>query len=162
LTARTAATAGVLTVAVGLASCGGSSGSTATKTVTQSAAAITSTAAPATVASTSAAPVASSTAAAAPAPTKAKKAGTGSVPDYTPSSVVSKRPHSTVLRSPDSVTKIGTFYAGVLAKGGWRLMASSNSSFHANFTAHRANEGVNISVYPRGSGSGISISQHPQ
>jgi hypothetical protein len=164
--ARTAATAGVVVVAAGLAACGGSGGGAkATTTVTQTAAASSSTASPTATASSSAAAAStatSSAAAAAPAPTKAKTAGNGTVPDYKPSSVVSKRLHATVLRSPDSVTKIGTFYSGALAKGGWTLRASSKSSYHANFTAHRANEGVNISVYPRGSGSGITINQHPE
>jgi hypothetical protein len=84
------------------------------------------------------------------------------VPEYQPSSVVSESAYSTVLKSPNSIAQIGAFYSAALAKGGWKLRSSSKSAFHASFTAHRPNEGVTISVYPIGSGSGISISQHPE
>jgi hypothetical protein len=76
--------------------------------------------------------------------------------------MVSKSAYSTVLTSPDSVNKIGEFYRSALAAGGWHVTASSMSAYHASFTAYRSNEGVNVSVYSRGSGSGISISTHPQ
>jgi hypothetical protein len=67
-----------------------------------------------------------------------------------------------VLTSPDSVTQIGNFYKDALAKGGWQIRSSSGSAYNASFSAHRANEGVSISVYPRGAGSGISIATHPE
>ena len=83
------------------------------------------------------------------------------LPDYQPSTVVSKTAASTVLTSPDPVSKIGAFYTDALAKGGWQVMSSSTSAYHARFTASRSHEGASISVYSRGSGSGISISTHP-
>ncbi len=67
-----------------------------------------------------------------------------------------------MLTSPDSVSKIGSYYRAVLGQGGWQLRSSSNTAYSASFTAHRASEGVTISVYPRGSGPGISISTHPE
>jgi hypothetical protein len=67
-----------------------------------------------------------------------------------------------VLKSPDSVEKVGAFYKSALASGGWDTTSSSMGSFHASFTAHRAHEGVSISVYPGFGGSGISISQYPR
>jgi hypothetical protein len=83
------------------------------------------------------------------------------LPDYQPSTLVSKSAASTVLTSPDPVQKIGAFYADALAKGGWHVTASSMGPYHANFTAYRSGEGASISVYPRAGGSGISISTHP-
>jgi hypothetical protein len=84
------------------------------------------------------------------------------IPDYQPTTVVSRSSHSTVLTSPDSVSKVGAFYSDVLKKDGWEVRSSSVSAYHASFSAHRNNEGVSISVYPRGSGSGISISTYRQ
>jgi len=60
------------------------------------------------------------------------------------------------------VSTVGKFYAAALAKGGWQIRSAVNTAYSANFTAHRAGEGVNISVYRSGSGSGISISTHPE
>jgi len=67
-----------------------------------------------------------------------------------------------VLTSPDSVTKVGNFYKDSLAKGGWQIRSSSSSAYNASFSAHRSNQGVSISVYSRGGGSGISITTHPE
>jgi hypothetical protein len=93
--------------------------------------------------------------------TAAGQAATGKLPDYRPSTVVSESGTTTVLRSPDSVTQVGAFYRSALANGGWDTTSSSMGSFHASFTAHRAGEGVSVSVYPRLGGSGISVSQYP-
>jgi hypothetical protein len=97
-----------------------------------------------------------------PASPSADSPSAGKLPDYQPSTVVSKSAYSTVLTSPDSVSKIGEFYRNALASGGWHLTSSSLSAYHASFTASRSNQGVSVSVYSRGSGSGISISTHPR
>jgi hypothetical protein len=107
-----------------------------------------------------ASPAAASPAAASPAAGGAA-APSGQLPDYQPSTVVSKSASSTVLTSPDPVDKIGAFYKNALAQGGWHVTSSSMSAYHASFTASRSSEGASISVYSRGSGSGISISTHP-
>jgi hypothetical protein len=86
---------------------------------------------------------------------------TGKLPDYRPATVVSDSGTTTVLKSPDSVSKVGAFYRNALASGGWDTTAASMGSFHASFTAHRAHDGVSISVYPRFGGVGISISRYP-
>lgn len=143
-------------VAAGVAACGGAGGGPAAspaKTVTASA------------------PASQAPAVAPSAATPASSAGDGSagasastsakLPDYRPSTVVSDSGSSTVLQSPDSVAKIGSFYRSALASGGWVTTSSSTGSSHASFTAHRAHEGVSISVYPRSGGSGISISRYP-
>jgi hypothetical protein len=84
------------------------------------------------------------------------------LPDYQPSKVVSKTSASTVLESSGSVRTIGEFYAGALAKGGWHVISSSVGSYHASFTAYRGDQGASIAVYPRGDGSGISVSTYPR
>jgi hypothetical protein len=132
-------------VALGVAACGGSSGSSTT-TVTRSAASSAQTRATVT-----------QTQSAAPA----TQAGT-ELPDYKPSTVVSKTAGSTILTSPDDVSKISAFYHDALAKGGWQTMSSSTGPDHASFTARRPGQGVSVSVYPRGSGAGISVTVHPQ
>jgi uncharacterized iron-regulated membrane protein len=161
---RTSAAVGAALLLLGLAACGGSgSGSTAaqvTKTVTQGTSASTasgSAGAPATTSSTQAA-------APEPAPDNSNRAADngGAIPDYKPSSVVSKSPYSTALTSPDSIAQVGAFYASVLEKDGWQISAKATSNYSASFTAQRTGEGVTISVYPRGSGSGISVSRPPQ
>jgi hypothetical protein len=96
-----------------------------------------------------------------PASGSASSPSADRLPDYQPATLVSKSAYSTVLTSPDSVSKIGEFYRNALATGGWQVTASSMSAYHASFTASRSNEGVSVSVYSRGSGSGISISTHP-
>jgi hypothetical protein len=168
---RTSAVLAASALAIGVAACGGSSGGStggsATKTVTvNQGVPPASQSAPA--ASQSGPPASQS----APAATQSAPAGddnsgsTGkpnaAVPEYRPASVVSKSKYSTVLTSPDSVSKIGSYYQGVLANGGWQLRSSSKTPYSASFAAHRASEGVTISVYPRGSGSGVSISTHPE
>jgi hypothetical protein len=116
--------------------------------------------APGTGSPAAASPAAASPAAASPAGGGAAAPG-GQLPDYQPSTVVSKSASSTVLTSPDPVDKIGAFYKNALAQGGWHVTSSSMSAYHASFTASRSSEGASISVYSRGSGSGISISTHP-
>lgn len=75
--------------------------------------------------------------------------------------MVSSTASSTVLTSPDSVTKVADFYKAELPKDGWHVTSSTIGTYSATFTATRGNEGANISVYRSGSGSGISINTHP-
>ena len=142
--------------AVGLTACaapGGTPAATVTKTVTQ--------AAPADQAS-----AAGNSAAAAPSSgsnggtSAAETSAAGRLPDYQPSSVVSRSEFSTVLTSPDRMSKIGTFYQNALATGGWHVASSSMGPLHESFTAYRGHEGASISVYVRWGGSGISISTY--
>jgi hypothetical protein len=147
------AVASLLAAGVAACSAGGGGSAAPTKTVTASAPA-------------SQAPAASSAAATPASSANDTSAGasastTGKLPDYRPSTVVSDSGTTTVLKSPDSVSKIGEFYKNALASGGWDTTSSSMGSFHASFTAHRAHEGVSISVYPRFGGAGISISRYP-
>jgi hypothetical protein len=150
------AAAAAAVLAIGLAACGGINGPGASPTATVTATAPASQASAANSSATPSPSHAADAAAAASADT------TGKLPDYQPSKIVSKTSTSTVLTSPDSVAKIGAFYAGVLAKDGWHVISSSAGSFHASFTVSHDHQGASISVYPRWGGSGISISTYPR
>jgi len=139
---RTSAVLAASALAIGVAACGGSSGGSdrgsATKTVTASQ--TTGQNAPA---ANQSAPVAAQSAPVVTqqAPTaddNSRSAGksNAAVPDYQPESVVSKSRYSTVLTSPDSVSKIGSYYRAALAGGGWQLRSFSNSPWNASFTPH--------------------------
>lgn len=145
-------------VAVGLAACAGQGSAPAaspTKTVTATAPASQSAASSPAATTTTPASGSNGTSPA------ANTSGKGTVPNYEPSTIVSKSAVSAVLTSPDPVSKIGAFYQNALAKGGWHVLSSSSSAYSASFNATLGGEGVSISVYPRGNGSGISISTHP-
>jgi hypothetical protein len=177
---RIVAAAAVAVAAVGLTACAASGGTPAAApatTVTQTAQASPPPAASSHTAAPGPAPAASSpTAAPGPAPAASSPTATpsapaggpagsssaGKLPDYQPSTVVSESEYSTVLTSPDSVSKVGQFYRNALATSGWHVTSSSMSAYHASFTADRSHQGVSISVYSTGSGSGVSISTHPR
>jgi hypothetical protein len=144
-------------VAAGVAACGVTVGGSAASPAKTAAASAPASQAPA--ANSSAATPAASANDASAKTTSASP--TGKLPDYRPATVVSDSGTTTVLKSPDSVSKIGAFYQNALASGGWDTTSSSMGSFHASFTAHRAHEGVSISVYPRFGGAGVSISRYP-
>jgi hypothetical protein len=142
--------------AVGLTACaapGGTPAATVTNTVTQTAPASQASAAGN---STAGAPSSGSNGTSSAVDTSA----TGRLPDYQPSTVVSRSEYSTVLTSPDGVSKISTFYQKALDTGGWHVASSSMGPYHASFTAYRSHEGASISVYFRLGGSGISISTY--
>ena len=152
--ARISAAVAAAFAAVGLTACAAPGGTpAATVTVTQAAPA-----GPASAAgnSAAAAPHSESSRGTSAADTSAA----GKLPDYQPSTVVSKSEYSTVLTSPDRVSTIGTFYQNALATGGWQVASNSTGPFHASFTAYRGHEGASISVYSRWGGSGISISTY--
>jgi hypothetical protein len=155
--ARIFAAGAVAFAAVSLAACTAPSGAPAaapTKTVTQSA-------------SANHAAAASSSTAAPSGPAEGSNgtvdtSSTGKLPDYQPSTVVSKSMYATVLTSPDPVGEIAAFYQKALGTGGWHVLSTSMGPYHASFTAYLSNEGASISVYSSGRGSGISISTHPR
>lgn len=133
-----------------LAACGGSSTTTVTATPTAAAPTV-ATQAPTTQAAS---------------PTTTSSGGGAAQPKriavYHPSTVIKQNNFALVLRSPDPVSKVGAFYKAQLAQGGWQIRSASSNAFHANFTARRDGEGVTIAVYPTGSGSGVTVAEHPQ
>jgi hypothetical protein len=141
-------------VATGAAACGVTASAPAASPAKTAAASAPASQAPAARSSASASSAGNTSA-------KADASTTGKLPDYRPATVVSDSGTTTVLKSPDSVSKIGAFYRDALANGGWDTTSASTGFFHASFTAHRAHEGVSISVYPRFGGAGISISRYP-
>ena len=106
---RTSVVVAASALAIGVAACGGSNDASGTKTVTvvQS----TSAGSQNTPAGSQNTPAGNKTA---PVETQTVPAGessaTGAVADYQPASVLSKTASSTVLTSPDSVSKIGSYY----------------------------------------------------
>jgi hypothetical protein len=163
---RAAGLLAVFALAIGVSACGGSSGGSTGGSASKTAAAKQSR--PAKTASSSASAPASTSASATSAAaasgsgaSASKSNATTTVPDYKPSSIVSKHGGSTVLSSPDPVAKVGAYYKGALAKGGWQVRSAVVTAASASFSAHRAGEGVTISVYPNASGSGISITTYP-
>jgi hypothetical protein len=150
-TSTFASVAATALLAAGLAACSvdtGGSAASPVKTVTATA--------PASHGSGSAAAASQDNGAAGSSASTAQK-----LPDYSPATVVSESSTTIVLKSADSVGKVGTFYKSALTEGGWDTTSSSMGPFHASFTAHRGNEGVSVSVYFLLGGSGISISRFP-
>jgi hypothetical protein len=150
----------VLTVwlVAGLAACGGG-GDRATKTVTAQAQATT-TAAPAGGVTTTKTVTVQAPATTTAAPVKSSGGG-GALATYKPSAVISDAGGSETITSPDPVSKLTAFYARQLRKGGWTITSQTVTDYSGNFNAQRGNEGVHISTYTRGSGSGATISTYP-
>ena len=119
---RTSAVLAASALAIGVAACYGSSGGSdrgsATKTVTASQ--TTGQNAPA---ANQSAPVAAQS-----APVVTQQAPTAD--DNSRSAGKSN------AASPDSVSKVGSYYRAALAGGGWQLRSFSNSPWNASFTAH--------------------------
>jgi hypothetical protein len=150
----------LLAAAATVAGCASSSSTTTTTQTTTTAIA------PATGTPTTAAPTTTTappSTSASSTSTPQSSAGSGSassvegVPAYQPSSVVSQAPHSLVLTSPDSVTKVGAFYSSTFAGNGWATVAKSVSRFSATFVVKKGNESVSLVVAPHGSGSNVAI-----
>jgi hypothetical protein len=143
--------AAVAALAIGVAACG-SSGGGASKSDAGSAK-------PASDSASTAAPAPT---AAAPAPVSAPKAGTqsASIPEYQPSSVISRSPGHVQLSSPDSVTKVGDFYKQALDRGGWHISSDASSPYSVNLVAQRSSEGATVAIASTGRGASISVSDY--
>ncbi|MFD6228687.1 hypothetical protein ACFWFZ_17645 [Streptomyces sp. NPDC060232] len=68
---------------------------------------------------------------------------------------------STLLRSDDSVSKVGAFYVDALAREGWTTVSKYQGEYSVNIVAKRGNEGVTVQVSPTGSGTSVSITTYP-
>lgn len=95
------------------------------------------------------------------APTESPGGSIAGIPFYQPSHVVSHAEQTALLSSPDSVSKVNGFYVSELNRGGWTTLNKSTSSYHGSFTIRKSTQGANLSIYPSGSGSRISISTYP-
>ena len=95
------------------------------------------------------------------APTESPTGSLGGIPYYQPSRVESHTERTALLSSPDSVSKVNAFYVSELDRSGWTTVSKSTSPHHGSFTVKKSTHGANISIYPSGSGSRISISTYP-
>lgn len=83
------------------------------------------------------------------------------VPTYPGATVVSHTGGTTLLRSGDSVAKVGSFYVDTLAREGWTTVSKYQSEFSTNLVAKRGHQGVTVQVSPTGSGTSISVTEYP-
>jgi hypothetical protein len=136
--------------AAAVSGCGSSSSSTTTTTTT-------SPATPATTATAATTPA--TTATSSPASTSSSS-GLDGVPAYQPSSTVSRAPHSLIIASPDSVTKVGSYYSSTFAGGGWVTVSKTVTPYSASFTVKKGGQGASVVVSPKGSGSSVAITSY--
>jgi hypothetical protein len=127
-----------------LTACGSSSSTTSTKTV----------AAPA--APAPAAPTAQAT----PTAPSSSSSNPDGVPTYKPSTVVSQAPHSLIIASPESVSKVSAYYSSAFSGGGWVIVSKTVTPYSGSFTVSKNGGGATVVVSPKGSGSTIAISSH--
>ena len=137
---RTGATLSCLAVAAILTGCGSST----TTTPVTALAAVTTTA----TTTTAATPTESSSALSSP----------DGVPAYEPSTVVNEAPGSLRIISPESVTRVGAYYASTFAGEGWVIVSKTVTFGGASFTVSENGQEATVSVYPTTSGSGVLIS----
>jgi hypothetical protein len=140
-----------------LTACGSSSSATSTKTVAAPAAP-TAPAAPA--APTAPAAPATPTAPTAPTAASSSSSNPDGVPTYKPSTVVSQAPHSLIIASPESVSKVSAYYSSAFSGGGWVIVSKTVTPYSGSFTVSKNGGGATVVVSPKGSGSTIAISSH--
>jgi hypothetical protein len=81
---------------------------------------------------------------------------TATFPAYQPATVIALR-STTVLRSPDAVTKVAAFYIGALRRGGWRAATSNPGGRSAKLVARKGPQTATITIVPAGRGSSITV-----
>jgi hypothetical protein len=65
-----------------------------------------------------------------------------------------------VISTPDSVTKVASYYSSAFAGGGWVTVSKTVTPYSASFTVTRGSQGGTIVVSPRGSGAQVAISSY--
>ncbi|HEX9033350.1 MAG TPA: hypothetical protein VF834_16040, partial [Streptosporangiaceae bacterium] len=94
-------------------------------------------------------------------PAASSPASSGSLPDYTPSTVVSRAMGHVQLTTPDSVRQVTAFYDRALSQGGWSIISASKTTYSTNITATRGHTGTTLAIASAGSlGTSISISTY--
>lgn len=94
-------------------------------------------------------------------PQTSPQAGAADIPDYQPSTVVSRVAGSTVLHSPDSVEKVSAFYLDFIDESGWQTLSKNTTPYSVDVTVQKAGKGASISISPSRGGTTISISNYP-
>jgi hypothetical protein len=90
----------------------------------------------------------------------APASSSGKVPVYKPASVVNNAPHSLILSTPDSPTKVSAFYSSQLGGHGWTTVSKTVTPTSASYTVKKHGRGASVVVSPKGSGSTVSISTY--
>jgi hypothetical protein len=93
-------------------------------------------------------------------PTSAPASATD-IPEYQPSTVVSKAAGSTVLHSRDPIDKVSAFYLDFVNAGGWQTVSKSTTPYSTSLTIKKPGKGASISIAPTQGGTVISISTYP-
>ncbi|MBO0822803.1 MAG: hypothetical protein J2P27_02965 [Actinobacteria bacterium] len=83
------------------------------------------------------------------------------IPFYKPSHLEFHAGRSALLTTPDSVSKVSSFYVNQVDKTGWTTVSKSVTAFSGNLTVKKPGQGATISISPSGSGSRVSISAYP-
>ncbi|MBV8347045.1 MAG: hypothetical protein JOZ49_05765 [Mycolicibacterium sp.] len=83
------------------------------------------------------------------------------IPEYQPSTVVSKATGSTVLHSPDPIDKVSAFYLDFADKSGWQTVSKSTTPYSTSLTIKKSGKGASISIAPTQGGTVISVSTYP-
>src|SRR5262245_19565818 len=101
-----------------------------------------------------------------PSPTVASPAASPTtsatdIPEYQPSTVVSKATGSTVLHSPDPIDKVSAFYLDFVNSSGWQTVSKSTTPYSTSLTIKKPGKGASISIAPNQGGTVISISTYP-
>jgi hypothetical protein len=83
------------------------------------------------------------------------------IPEYQPSTVVSKATGSVVLHSPDPIDKVSAFYLDFVNTSGWQTVSKSTTPYSTSLTIKKSGKGASISIAPTQGGTVISISTYP-
>lgn len=84
----------------------------------------------------------------------------GSLPEYRPSSVISKATGHVLLTTSASLAQVTAFYEAELSKGGWTIISSAKTTFSTNITARRDHTGTTLAIVATGPTTSISISTY--
>ncbi|MFE1247008.1 hypothetical protein [Streptomyces sp. NPDC058735] len=86
--------------------------------------------------------------------------GTGPVRTYPGAEVVTEAKGFTMLRTDDSVERVGDFYIRLLEDEGWDILSKYEGETSVHLLARKGDDGLTVQVSPAGSGTTISISYY--
>lgn len=87
-------------------------------------------------------------------------ASTGPVRRYPGAEVVSEAKGFTMLRTDDSVEKVGDFYIDLLEDEDWDITSKYEAETSVHLLARKGGDGLTVQVSPTGSGTLISLSYY--
>ena len=83
------------------------------------------------------------------------------IPNYEPSTLVSRSTSSRTLQSSAPVDEVSAFYADAMEKGGWETVSKTAGKYSATLTVEKTGHGASISIAAIGLGTSISITTYP-